>query len=123
MRAYLKYDDIKGDVREPAHRTWITLTSVSYGTSRQSMSEIQVTKNVDSASVLLYQQALKGEPVSAVIDYVRGEGNGGVYLRIAMSGTLIASYQTSGSGGSATETLTLNFEKIEFASEPGTPPP
>ncbi len=120
MPAYLKYDDLKGDVREPAHRAWITLTSLRWGPSE---GEIRVTKRVDRISTLLHQQVVSGKPVFAVIDSVRGEGDGGVDLRIEMSGTLIAALETAGRGGSTTETLTLAFEQVAVTPEPGTPPP
>ncbi len=118
MHVYLKYDDLKGDVREPAHRAWITLTSLRW---EPSGGAIRVTKRVDRISALLHQQVVSGKPVFAVIDYVRGDG--GVDHRIEMSGTLIAALETSGHGGSATETLTLAFEQVAVTPEPGTPPP
>jgi type VI secretion system secreted protein Hcp len=136
MPVYLKYGNITGEVTEPAHRGWIELSSVQWGVGRgvssptggsagresgsSNVSEIVVTKNVDSASTALFRESLSGEGVSAVVDFVRDDGS--VYLRVAMSGTLIASYTLSGSGDDATESLTLNFSKVEFKSTPGTPP-
>jgi type VI secretion system secreted protein Hcp len=121
MPVFLKYSDIKGDVTEPAHRSWIELTSVQLPANRSSASEIIVSKMADSASTGLFRESVNGQGVPAVIDFVRDDGT--VYLRIEMSGTMIASYSVSGTGDSSMETLTLNFTKLEFKSTPGTPAP
>lgn len=132
MPVYLKYGDVKGEVKEPAHRSWIELMSAQLGTGRgvtpsgregqsPSVSDIVVTKKLDSASSALFTESIQGQGVNAVIDFIR-EG-GGTLLRLEMSGTMIAGYSISGSGGRSTESLTLNFSKITFTQVPGTPPP
>jgi type VI secretion system secreted protein Hcp len=127
MPAFLKYGDIKGEVREPAHRSWIELKSASFGVGRSggsapNVKEIVVFKEVDSTSPLLHQAALQGNPADAIIDFVDAGGN--VYARYEMSETIISSVSSSGGGGdNPVESLTLNFTKIEFKKTPGTPPP
>jgi type VI protein secretion system component Hcp len=125
MPVYLKYgDDIKGDVKEPAHRGWIELESAQLGQRRggsPTSSEIVLTKKPDSASVHLMREAISGKGVKAIIEFVRADGS--VYLRIEMKDTLISSYSISGTGGNATEMLSLNFKEIEFHNIPGTPAP
>ena len=132
MSAYLKYGDIKGDVKEPAHRSWIELTSVGLPFSSPSglavnyhtggkANEVMVTKGIDQATPALVQQASAGKPVPAVIDLVRAGGS--VTFRIEMSGALISSYYSTSSNGNApSEALTLNCAKIEYKSEPGAAP-
>jgi type VI secretion system secreted protein Hcp len=61
-----------------------------------------------------------GKSVEATIDLV---SEGSVYLRVTMKGTLISSYQISGSGDKPTESLTLNFTEVVFEQNPGGPPP
>lgn len=127
MPVFLKYGQIKGDAREPAHRSWIELTgvlgahnaSVSSGAS-PNLTEVFVTKKADSASARLQQEAIGGKNVPAIIEFVRDEG--GVSLRLEMSETMISSYIRSGRGDPG-ESLTLNFTKIEFKYIPGTPAP
>jgi type VI secretion system secreted protein Hcp len=134
MPIYLKYGDkIKGEVKEPAHRGWIELQSAQLGSVRRSRSfderegrdessnvtEIIVTKKNDSTSVHLFNETLSGKGVVAVIDFARSDGS--VYLRVEMTGTLISSYNVSGSGENPTESLTLSFTKVEFKNIPGTP--
>jgi type VI secretion system secreted protein Hcp len=138
MPIYLKYGDIKGSATEPAHRGYIELTSFQWGVGRGVTSstggsaeressvpfvrEIVVTKKSDSASHRLMTESLTGEPVTAVIDFVRSDG-GSVYLRLEMSGTMISGWSISSGGDRPTESLTLNFTKMEFKNIPGTPPP
>jgi type VI secretion system secreted protein Hcp len=134
MPIYLKYGDkIKGEVKEPAHRGWIELQSAQLGSVRRphsldgregrgespNLSEIIATKESDSTSVHLFREALSGKGVVAVIDFARSDGS--VYLRVEMTGTLISSYNVSGSREKPTESLTLSFTKAEFTSIPGTP--
>ncbi|MGE5276873.1 MAG: Hcp family type VI secretion system effector [Acidobacteriota bacterium] len=125
MPIYFKYGDIKGDVKEPAHRGWIELTSMQWGVGRAittpagasrersapSVSEIVVTKPMDSASTHLFRESLDGKGVDVVIDFVK---DGTVYLQVNLSNTLIASYSISGRGRNSMESLSLNFTKIEF---------
>lgn len=134
MPVFLKYGTIKGEARGPAHRGWIELGSAQFGTSRRidsrdreqprgsaSISDVVVSKRSDSASVALQREAISGTQVTAFIDFV--DAGGSVFLRLEMSGTLISSYSVSSGGDSPSESLTLNFTKIEFKNTPGTPPP
>jgi type VI secretion system secreted protein Hcp len=129
---YLKYGEIRGEVKEPAHRSWIELASVQLGSSRivtpsnrpreyPSLREIIAAKKPDSASTHLFRESLRGEGVLAIIDFVSADGS--VFLRVEMSGTLISSYTVSAGGHSPMEAFTLNFTKFEFKYTPGTPPP
>jgi|MudIll2142460700_1097286.scaffolds.fasta_scaffold07287_3 type VI secretion system secreted protein Hcp len=134
MPAYLKYGDIRGDVKEPAHKSWIELESVQWQThqthsnrptprepAKTNIDQIVVTKLQDSASVLLYKEALSGKEVEAFIDLVGSDGS--VYLRVEMKGTLISAYNVSAGGANPMESLTLNFNEVKFTHTPGTPPP
>jgi type VI secretion system secreted protein Hcp len=137
MPIYLKYGDIKGEVKEPAHRGWIELMSVRWGVGRAintpegasregsapSVSEIVVTKTQDSASTRLFNESLAGKGQKVVIEFVK---DGTVYLRLELTNTLVSGYSISGGareGRRPMESLSLNFTKIEFKQTPGTPLP
>jgi type VI protein secretion system component Hcp len=64
---------------------------------------------------------MSGSAVTAVIDFVDDDGS--VTVRLEMTKAVISSFQISGSGGDALESFTLNFTKVEFTNNPGTPPP
>ncbi len=131
MPTYLKYGNIRGDVTEDAHRGWIELTSLQLGVGRRiggggatpSVTDVTVTKGPDSASNALFRESTGGSPVDAVIDFLRDDSS--VSLRYTMSNTMISSWSASGGGdsGPVTESMGLNFTKIEFEQNPGTPPP
>ena len=122
MPIFLKYGNIRGEAKEPAHRSWMELESASFSPhGSRAISEISVSRRSDSASIHLQQQAIGGAQVSAIIDFVRAQG--GVYLRLELSGTMISSYSLSSDGDRPTEALTLNFSKMEYKPIPGTPAP
>lgn len=77
-----------------------------------------MTKNQDSASPLLFQEATTGKATFVTIDFVK---DGNVYLRLEMTGTLISSFSLS-AGEPPMESLSFNFEKIEYKQTPGDPP-
>ena len=135
MPIYMKYGDIKGEVKDPAHRGWIELMSIQWGVGRSissptgssreasapSVSEIVVTKRQDSASTRLFNESMVGNGAKVIIEFVKDDGT--VYLRLELSNTLISGFSMSGKGGGVrpTESLTLNFTKVEFKNLPGTP--
>ena len=139
MPTYLKYGKIKGDVKKPPpYRSWIELQSLQWGAGRNissptgasasressqpSVTEIVVTKVTDNvSSPLLFQEAVIGEGVVAVIDFVRNDGS--VYLRVTMSNAMIGGYSVLSGGDKPMESLSLNFQKIDVKIDPGTPPP
>ncbi len=79
-----------------------------------SFHEIQITKTVDKSSPLLFKACANGEHFPKVTLTLRKAGK--PYLTLTMSDVLISSYQQSNGGGGATptESLSLNFTKIEY---------
>ncbi len=77
-----------------------------------NLTEFLLIKKQDSASVHLIQASLAGQAATAIIDYTRADGS--VYLELTMTETLISGYSVSGSGGKPTESISLNFTKVEF---------
>jgi type VI secretion system secreted protein Hcp len=118
---------IKGDATAKGHEKWIELSSAQMGQSRFTatnrgnareetgpvISEIVITKAMDSASTALFHQSLNGEGVTIQIDFEKSGGNNSTYLSFTLQNALISSYQVNRSG-SPTENITLNFTKITF---------
>ena len=71
-----------------------------------TVSEIVVTKSMDSASMALWRESLHGEGVTIQIDFVK---SGGAYLTYTLQNSLISFYQPG-----VTESLTLSFSKMTF---------
>jgi type VI secretion system secreted protein Hcp len=130
---YLKYGDkVKGEVTSEGHKEWIELTSCQFGTGRAlgnttgtaasretgsvNVSEIVCTKINDIASEPVFRESLDGKAVDAVIHFTKSNDSGGfeTYLELKLTECLISSYSLSSGGDKPSESLSLNFTKIEY---------
>lgn len=133
MAIYMEYDGgaVKGDATAESHTDWITLTSAQFGVGRGittqvgssenreassvSVSEIVVTKVMDAASGPLWQELVKntdGKPVT--IDWTStAAGGDNVYMFVKMENTLVSGMSFSSGGDRPSESVSLNFTKIE----------
>jgi len=139
MPIYMNYDSlaIKGDVTEENHKTWIELKSFQWGVGRgisaptgaaadressaPSISEIVVTKDSDSSSPKLLNEALQGEGKTVIIDFCRnapGKAGLQVYQTYTLTNCMISGHSFSSSGEMPSESLSLNFTKIEYKNVP-----
>jgi type VI secretion system secreted protein Hcp len=118
---------ITGDATAIGHEKWIELLSVQMGQFRSAgankgntreaskpvVSEIVITKAMDSASSALFRQSLNGEGVTIQIDFVNSDNS--TYLTFTLQDALISSYQPSPSRSDRpAESISLNFTKITF---------
>ena len=147
MPIYMKYDTLKGDVTASGHETWIEVSSFQWGVGRgissptgasadressaPSVSEIVVTKASDVSSAPLLNEALQGEGKTVQIDFCKTDkGNLEVYQTYTLTNTMISGFSTSSGGDRPSESLSLNFTKIEYkligmkaANDAGSPCP
>jgi type VI secretion system secreted protein Hcp len=135
MAVYLKYGDkIKGESLAEGHKGsdgWIESGSIQWGVGRgistpvggsgkreasaPSVSEIVLTKNMDSTSPLLCQEALVGKAVTAIIEMTEtGTDKLETYLTLTLTNALISGYSFSSGGDRPSESLSINFTKIEY---------
>lgn len=145
MPIYLNYNKIPGDVTESTHTGWIELNSCQWGIGRgissptggsadressaPSVSEIVVTKATDVSSTKLLNEAYQGEGQKCTIDFCKTDkGKLEVYLTLNLENTMISGHSISSGGDRPTESLSLNFTKVEFknvnmgaAGETGSP--
>jgi type VI secretion system secreted protein Hcp len=130
MAIYMKFGSATGDVTEAAHSGQIELldvrwsmsrtirSAVGVGKNREStsayVSEITVTKYIDSASSSIAQSAFVGEGESCTIDFTRvNKGQEAVFRKITLTDAIISGLVNHGSGSERpVETLTLNFTQI-----------
>lgn len=129
---------IKGDVTDSGHGGWIELSSVQVGagrtvtastgksdrsTSKPTISEIVVTKYMDSSSNYLYRESMHGQATKVLLDLAKMDGGmPDIYLQLMLTNVLISSYSMSSGGDSRMESLTLNFTKLEWGSGQGLTP-
>lgn len=133
MPAYMKLGDIKGEVTQENHKGWIDIVSVSLGVARHvttpvgraanressepTVSDISISKAVDSASVPIFQESVTSSKggMSVTIDFCNTDDGGHPYMQYILSNALVSSYSVSGSGDSPPmEQLSLNYTKLEF---------
>jgi len=137
MPIYMNYDSlaIKGDVTEEGHKDWIELNSFAWGVGRgissptgaaadressaPSVSEITVTKASDTGTVKLVNEALQGEGKTVIIDFTKTDkGKLEVYATYTLTECMISGYSVSSGGDRPSESLSLNFTKIECKNTP-----
>jgi type VI secretion system secreted protein Hcp len=135
----MKYGGIQGDVTESGHTNWIELSSFQFGVGRgvssitgssedressaPSISEITVTKEFDKASAKLlteaYQGTGDGDAATVQLDFVRtNKGKLDIYSTFTLTNVIISGFSLSSGGDRPTESLSLNFTKIETKMTP-----
>jgi type VI secretion system secreted protein Hcp len=131
MPIYMNYNNIPGDVTAQGHENWIELHSFQWGVGRSissptsgsagreasapSVSDIVVTKNTDVSSTKLLNEALQGKGQPVEIDFCKTDkGKLETYLKFTLTNCLISADSFSSAGDTPTESLSLNFTRVEF---------
>ena len=138
MAIYVKYTspNIAGDVTTQGYAGQFEVQSFQWGVGRgvgsptgasgnreastPSVSEITLSKQLDQASGNLLKEAFGGEgKASVVIAFVRTDAGGGVtYLEYTLTNTMLSGYSISSGGDRPSESISLNFTKIEAKFTP-----
>ena len=130
MAVFIKVDGITGEAKAVGHEEWIECDSVQYGVGRAihtpvgssskreasapSISEVTVTKMMDSTSALLFQEACVGKAKLVEIHLVEtGAEELNTYLELKLTNSMISGYSVSSGGDRPSESITFNFTKIE----------
>jgi len=147
MPIYMNYNNgaIPGDATAEGHEKWIECNSFQWGVGRgitsptggsadrestaPSVSEIVLTKETDQSSPKLLNESLQGEGQTVVIDFCKTDkGKLEVYMTYTLTDTMISGFSVSSGGDRPSESVSLNFTKIEYkntgmgaANETGTP--
>ncbi len=137
---FLKLDDIKGESTDDKHKGEIELESWSWG-ARQSgtasfgagagagkvaKEDFRFIKRTDKSSPALMIACATGQHFKLATLVARKAGGGQQeYLTIKMEEVLVSGYNMEGAQHSAdaipTETISLNFSKLEYAYKPQKP--
>lgn len=131
MAIYMKYADVNGSSTAQSHEQWITLESIQWGGGRAiasptgssknreasmvSISEVVVTKQQDNASPQLVTKAFIGTDGEEVKIHLTTTSNEGVntILELVLTDTLISGFSVSSGGDRPSESISLNFTKIQ----------
>ena len=125
--------EIKGDSTVKNHENWIALTGINFScgrlisltstgvdreTSTPSFTDVQCAKEIDIASVELFNQSICGKSLTeAEIHFLQtgGKDAGQVYLKMFLTDPIVTSYNQSATSGSRIqETFALNFTGIKL---------
>lgn len=132
MPIYMNYDNlaVKGDVTATGWENWIEIKSFQFGMGRgiasptggsadrrssaPSVSEISVSKDQDTATGPLVTAALQGGGVTVIFEFVKtSAGQLAKYMKYTLTNTIISGWSTSSGGDRPSESISLNFTKIE----------
>ena len=115
---YLKLSGIPGECEKQGHADEIEILSFSFGANqtgsfhkggqgggagKASISDLNIMKEVDKSSPLLFQACATGRhiPEATIYSQKAGGNNAPVtYYEIKMTDLMVSSHQNSGSGGS-----------------------
>ncbi|MEM9220868.1 MAG: type VI secretion system tube protein Hcp [Pseudomonadota bacterium] len=128
---FLKLEGIKGESKDSKHKDEIDVLAWSWGVTQSgtmhlgggagagkaNAQDLTITKYVDLSSPVLARFCASGKHVSKGDFVVRKAGDKPLeYMKIKLTDVLISSYQTGGSGSDEriTESVSLNFAKIEY---------
>ena len=134
--AFLKLDDVNGEVQDSQFEKWIEVDSFSWGVSQAgtsatgggggagkvSFQDLHITKPTDTSSAALFQKCASGQHFEKCQLYVRkagGDASGAssVFLKIELDDVFVSGVQFEGAtqgDDRPSEDVTLNFAKIYY---------
>lgn len=130
---FLKLGDIKGESQDAKHAGEIDVLSWSWGMSKSggapagggagagkvSVNDLGFTHAIDKASPILMKACASGEHVKEAVLVSRKAGKGQQeYLIIKMNDIIVTSVQPSGSTEHPTESISLQFAKVDLEYKP-----
>lgn len=132
---FLVIDGIPGESTDTRYANAIKIEGFSFGVTgyvptsggggagKAVFSDISFTKIIDKSSPILFLQCAQGKHIASATLYCVKAGEKPVeFYEIKMTDVLISSFQTSGSSDSLpTESLSLNFTKVELSYTPQKP--
>lgn len=132
MPIYMKFGAIAGSVTAEGYADWIDCGSMQWGVGKgvsspvgstanrecsvASVSEVTLSKMMDKASIGLFKNAVAGidKAVVCKIHLVKSDGTQIVpYVQYEMENTLVSGYSISSGGDRPSESISLNFTKVQ----------
>ena len=133
---FLKIDSISGDSTVVGHENEIGLSSYQFGANlalsssgggtigKSSTSDITVTKSMDKSSPNLLQELFIGDKISKAEIFLTKTSGGGkqfTFAHYTLNDVLITGYSVSSGGDLPSESLSLNFAKLQTETIPQNP--
>lgn len=132
MAIYMNWDGVPGDVTTQGFEKWVELSSFQWGIGRgigsamsgqasrefsiPSVSEIVVTKTMDSSSPGLWTNSVAGQLNTTVKIAVTTTSKGATtqFLLYELENTGLSGYSISSGGDMPSKSLSLNFTKVTW---------
>lgn len=126
---FLKIEGIDGESTDEGHRGEIEILSWSWGTNQMgtggqagsnrggkvNFQDLSVTKAIDGTTDTLMLGHFEGKHFpTAKLTMRKAGGNPQEYYVITLKDVMISSFAQAGDGSQETETISLNYTKIEF---------
>jgi len=130
---FIKIGDVKGEAKDDKHKDEIEIESFSWGATQAGtfafgggggagkvrFQDLHFSTGVSKASPLLFKACATGQHYKEAILTCRKAGGSREsldFMKITLSDVLVTSYQAGGSSGGdrPTESLSLNYAKIEY---------
>jgi len=131
MPVYMKYEGAQGSCTAQGYQNWIELYSCNFQSTRQvgtpsgrgtnressapSVSEVSISKNLDTSSGVLYKASLAGKGVNVTIVMLKASADGSKLEevdKLELQDTLVTNYSISAHGGDThrppVESMSLN---------------
>jgi type VI secretion system secreted protein Hcp len=130
---FVKIDGIPGESTDDKHKDWIEVLSFSHGINQPASAthssaggataercnhqDFTISKLLDKASPLLYQNCSSGKHVKDVcVEFCRAGGDKMKYMDVKMEEVIISAVSPSGSSGEGfpSESVSFNYGKIKW---------
>jgi type VI secretion system secreted protein Hcp len=135
MAIYVKYDGIDGEATHETHKKWLDVSSLQWGMGRAittkagstsnreasepSVSEITITKLMDSSSPKFFVESCTGAAGKKVeIHLVTTGSPGNTFAAYTLTNALVSSYSMSSGGDRPSESISISFTKVEYKFTP-----
>lgn len=129
MPIFLKMEPVKGEAKQKGFEAQLEVQSFQWGAgigasresggfsfSAPSVSEISLTKSMDSGSLSVVTEMFKATHIKeALLTFARAEGGSLVkYLEIKLGNPYITGYSMSSGGDRPSESISLTYKTIEL---------
>ena len=92
----------------------VTSANGTSGSGNVAISDLAITKILDKSSPKLLDQVISGAPAPEVDIFFVAPNATQPYLEVVLNNVLISGYSMNSGGDRPTESLTLNFTKVQF---------
>jgi type VI secretion system secreted protein Hcp len=130
--AFIKIDGIEGESADDQHQAWIELISYNTGVSqtvsstasstggasaeRADFEDFAITKQLDKATPKLAVACADGTHIDSILVELCRAGTEKVkFMEYKMTNCIISGVSTTGGGDFPTETVNINYGKIEWS--------